>query len=1359
MRNSSPTMRSLLFYFFLTSISPSAPRLYAQEYAVTVGALSSGAVKSSRQGGLMQQLRYSIPLTFNPQQIDEIIHQRPSSIAVSFPSILPLPVTITLHAFDVFTPEARSYSGTGSGDKESMFRSEWVSFRGELQGDPQSVVVMNFSRSGVDAMILMKGQTYFIRATEVRPTEDIWPHAFYAAAAVKQQVPFRCGVLDAGDPNEVKAIIQQLESQRNASKQSTMKISPLQGIKHDPPRVSNPFGAAISSDTIEVRVALEGDYELFLAMGSEQAALNAMMSTASYASAVYVNQATVKLTVPFIRVWTTANNPYTHVDLFASLDGFVNYWSQNMNNVDRSVAHLFTNSARWRNISGYVGVAKLNSLCSNLIGYGVTEVRQPAGEGHLMTFTHELGHNFGAHHTHSCFWPNGPLDYCAVIEEGSCYTGPIVQSDGTIMSYCTTRKFEFGTVVAGLIRRNAEFASCAPTVNRIPIAQSDSTFLGSLYTATNGSAWNSRTNWQSGPVSQRYGITVRGGQVISINLPANNLSGQIPSTISSLSGLRVLNLSGRSKYHVPSVAPPDPATDRFNGNTLTGQLPLGISQLSLLEDLDVSNNQLTGPLPAGITSLAQLRVLNLSENAFTGTIPSTIGNLTNLETLDLWRTWMSGPIPSSIGNLRSLRVLVLSSLYGSPADEFARLTGTIPPEIGNLSRLSVLDLSSNALTGQLPPQMGSLTSLTTLDLGANELSGPIPSEFTNLRGLSSLALNDNHLTGNLPAYLGTYSSLSAITVANNRLSGPLPVELGKLSNLLGLHLEDNAFTGPIPSSFGALTSLLDFDLHGNALTGTIPDSLRFLGTSAPPDFGGLIMFRVGDNKLTGPVPSWLSNRPSISQIDLGGNQLDSQNGPIPSWVFNRTSLVLLHLHGMGNTGTFPTQVLQFASLTSLKLSGNQLTGTIPSQIGTARNLNVLWLSDNKFTGSLPVELGNLLSLSDLRLSNNQFTGSIPSSLGNIGGQLQYLYLSGNKFTGSAPAEFETFGSLRQLALNDNELENISRLYVLGRALHDSAGFITLQNNRLTFSALADMMSANAQLPPINFTYAPQKPFGTVQVVTIAAGLSDTLKVTVDLQTNTYQWLKNGSPILGATKSTYAISNMSAADTGQYVATVKNTIAPLLTLQSQPFTVKLAFTAKPGVVIQASPADGAVSVSTNATLAWSAAVQAESYRVQVARDSNYTPSVVDTTVTTTGVLIRSLAPSTKYYWRVTAGNPVGIGQPSRSLSFTTSATISGIAEKAEELPREFRVEQNYPNPFNPSTAIHYQIITQSLVTLKVYDVIGREVAKLVEQTQRPGAYTVRWDAKNAEGETVPSGIYLYEIRAGSSVAVRKMVLTK
>jgi hypothetical protein len=86
--------------------------------------------------------------------------------------------------------------------------------------------------------------------------------------------------------------------------------------------------------------------------------------------------------------------------------------------------------------------------------------------------------------------------------------------------------------------------------------------------------------------------------------------------------------------------------------------------------------------------------------------------------------------------------------------------------------------------------------------------------------------------------------------------------------------------------------------------------------------------------------------------------------------------------------------------------------------------------------------------------------------------------------------------------------------------------------------------------------------------------------------------------------------------------------------------------------------------------------------------------------------------------------------------------------------DFELSQNYPNPFNPTTTIKYQIPNAGFVTLNVYDVLGNEIATLVEEEKPAGSYEVEFNAT-----ALPSGIYFYQLRAGSFVQTKKMILIK
>jgi flagellar hook capping protein FlgD len=132
---------------------------------------------------------------------------------------------------------------------------------------------------------------------------------------------------------------------------------------------------------------------------------------------------------------------------------------------------------------------------------------------------------------------------------------------------------------------------------------------------------------------------------------------------------------------------------------------------------------------------------------------------------------------------------------------------------------------------------------------------------------------------------------------------------------------------------------------------------------------------------------------------------------------------------------------------------------------------------------------------------------------------------------------------------------------------------------------------------------------------------------------------------------------------------------------------------------------------------------------------------------------SLNSSDPYYW-------YGFSESAPQVEALKWFEVTTDVRKTNDaIPSKHALAQNYPNPFNPSTVINYSITKAADVSLVIYDVLGREVANIVNLTQNAGSYQVTWDGLNNNGSKVNSGVYFYTITAGDFVESKKMMLLK
>ncbi|XP_023525502.1 protein TOO MANY MOUTHS [Cucurbita pepo subsp. pepo] len=252
-----------------------------------------------------------------------------------------------------------------------------------------------------------------------------------------------------------------------------------------------------------------------------------------------------------------------------------------------------------------------------------------------------------------------------------------------------------------------------------------------------------------------------GPSLQTLVLRENGLIGPIPTELTNLTRLKVLDL---------------------HGNNLNGSIPVGLNRLVGLRSLDLSWNKLTGSIPS--LGLDNLRILDLSQNILTGWIPNRILTCRSLIKLDLSRNSLMGVIPESITEFKDLVLLDLS---------YNQISCPLPTSLQHLSSLEVLILKGNPMgctmsndlfdgmlslmtlilsnmgfRGPIPRSLGRLPNLRVLHLDANYFNGSIPSNFQDLRNLNDLRLNNNMLTGRIPLQKQTIWKMKRkLTLYNN----------------------------------------------------------------------------------------------------------------------------------------------------------------------------------------------------------------------------------------------------------------------------------------------------------------------------------------------------------------------------------------------------------------------------------------------------------------------------------------------------------------------------------------------------------------------------------------------------------------
>ena len=174
---------------------------------------------------------------------------------------------------------------------------------------------------------------------------------------------------------------------------------------------------------------------------------------------------------------------------------------------------------------------------------------------------------------------------------------------------------------------------------------------------------------------------------------------------------------------------------------------------------------------------------------------------------------------------------------------------------------------------------------------------------------------------------------------------------------------------------------------------------------------------------------------------------------------------------------------------------------------------------------------------------------------------------------------------------------------------------------------------------------------------------------------------------------------------------------------------------------------------NLSLDWDSLVIATSYRVMMSDDSLFSSILLDTISNSSSFTLNAtiIPDPDNIYWKVRTINEGGTGPWSEVFNF--KMLFTGV-QSEDQLPTEYNLYQNYPNPFNPTTTILFALPKTSNVQIKIYDVLGNEIAKLLDEYRNPGSYEINFD-----GSKLSCGVYFYRIQAGDFVDSKKMILMK
>ena len=822
--------------------------------------------------------------------------------------------------------------------------------------------------------------------------------------------------------------------------------------------------------------------------------------------------------------------------------------------------------------------------------------------------------------------------------------------------------------------------------------ETDRATLVALYDATGGDNWKSNTNWKSDkPLGEWYGITTdENGRVEFIEFHTKN--GLTGSIPPEIGDL----------VHLKKIS--------LGSNDLTGSIPSEIENLIHLEILNMRYNKLTGPIPPGIVNLVNLKEIDLAVNDLSGPMPPKIGNLINLTRISFFASDLTGPIPPEIGNLVNLE---------SIAFDGNELSGSIPSEIGNLTNLTSFSMSNNLLSDSIPPEIGNLVNLTNLNLGENELTGSIPSEIGNLVNLKVLGLKSNSLTGSIPPAMGNLVNLEILNLRSNQLTGVIPPEVCNvlLSPQIYVRLNHN------PGLINNCSYIPERFVNNRREYFKVTQNYQPF-TRKPVEF--ILLQENSYGRL------WMSDE-AFQTINISDESMEK----LLTYIFS----------------SIPAD-----STKGILEYGRDLLGTV--------HKNYLYIDENDgerivdmlchiYSWSHPGEASNVFSYINIYRYNispfgpghwvysqtiaHEYTHNIHSAYGTYSGDLVFF------IEGLAEWVADTIMFAEGNILPDfpyyQTISPGAPLFPPRPFSYDQAKIFTVY---LGERVGLDNMKYLIQVCRPGGVCDPDNPdngnwYGGINGLDYALSLlTPSLTISgIVADYHTTNFINDPSVLLNGVQYGY--------ETPRYAnGKINPGYGVVVGFADKTFSEKelRIYPGGVGYLIFAKPSNMHLSIDKSHN-------EITSLRLFKEKDNIKELVEIDSDVSEYTVM--------GDYDRVTliaVHNNPRLDQPEITLNISATQNYDPTSTEDEELPEALSLEQNYPNPFNPSTFIRWAQPQAGQVRLSVYNMLGQEVATLIDEIRPAGLHEIRLDAL---GWT--SGVYVYVLEAGEQTLTQKMILLK